>query len=153
MERALYRQKNLDKENEEIAKEKSAELASVKEALAKFESENSVQYQNFGGESYNVNITYTGSFIPNIPGKHTGNDVEDFARICTAIVQLYNSTDVKINHFTISEIGRVQDSNGYISKDTVGICEFTNQKFPKNDYKSFHNKCERLWVLPYGRVH
>ena len=153
LERALYRQEKQDKENKKLAKENEEKLAKFKEYLTKFESENSVQYQDLGNGTYNVNITYTGGFIPDIPGKYTGDEVQDFSRICTAIVQLYNSADVKINHFTISEIGRVQDSNGYISEDTVGICEFTNQKFPKNDYQSFHHKCKRLWVIPYGRVH
>ena len=157
MERALNKQKKLNEENAKLAKEQEKNLADAKNDLAKFEGENNVNYQELGGGAYNVTITYNGGYVPYIPKASTndsGNyDALTFARICTAIVQLYNSAGVQVNHFTIYEIGRVQDSNGYISKDTVGICEFDNQKFPKNDYHSFYHKCSRLWVLEMGRVH
>ena len=153
LERALNKQRNADKAAAQAAKEESDNLAKAKDKLKNFESNYRVSYDNLGNDTFNVTITFKHGSIPiSIEDKNEYYTKEDretmyMARECTEIVQMFNEAGVKVNHFTINMTGNVINANGDKWEDTIGICEFDNQKFPKNDYRSFYNKCSRFWVM------
>ena len=154
MTRALNKQKDADKAAAKVAKEQADNLAKAKEDLAKFENEHNVSYQDLGDGTFNIAITFKHGSISTfgIEDKNEYYDPDDkermyMARECTKIVQMFNDAGVKVNHFSITMTGNVINSNGDKWEDTIGICEFDNQKFPKNDFKSFYDKCSRFWVM------
>ena len=154
MERALNKQRNADKAAAQAAKEQADNLAKAKEDLAKFENEHNVSYQDLGDGTFNIAITFKHGSISTfgIEDKNEYYDPDDkermyMARECTKIVQMFNDAGVNVNHFTITMTGNVINGNGDKWEDTVGICEFDNQKFPRNDFRSFYNKCSRFWAM------
>lgn len=154
MTRALNKQKDADKAATKAAKEQADNLAKAKEDLTKFENEHNVSYQDFGDGTFNIAITFKHGSISTfgIEDKNEYYDPDDkermyMARECTKIVQMFNDAGVNVNHFTITMTGNVINSNGDKWEDTIGICEFDNQKFPRNDFRSFYNKCSRFWVM------
>ena len=56
------------------------------------------------------------------------------ARECTQIVQMFNDAGVNVKHFMITMTGHAINPNGDKWEDTVAVCEFDNQKFPRNDF-------------------
>ena len=154
MERALNKQKDAEKAATKAAKEQAENLAKAKEDLAKFENEHNVSYQDLGDGTSNVSITFKHGSISTfgIEDKNEYYDPDDkermyLARECTKIVQMFNDAGVNVNHFTFTMTGNVINSNGDKWEDTIAVCEFDNQKFPRNDFRSFYNKCSRFWVM------
>lgn len=153
MERALNKQRQADKVAAKDAKEQADKLAQAQQDLEKFQNEYNVSYQDLGDGTSNVSITLKhGSMYMRINDKHEYYDPADkekmyMVRECAQIVQMFNDASVKVNHFTITMTGPVINPNGDKWEDTVAVCEFDNQKFPRDDFQSFYNKCSRFWIL------